>query len=199
MVAAQTSSQQPTQSPVQGNSQQTPAQRGNTDARPTPPPATAVANAKDMTVTGCVMREGTNGFVLSNASSSTASANVAGGVSGSTSSGAAAPGSVGTSGIAKAGPSTSADAAGAAAHPDRYTLTGGQNLASYVGQRVEIVGSVEGGSVGTSGTTSAGAGINASGGVSDSKPSAGAGATDRAGSTQRLSVTSVKAISGACS
>ena len=186
VVAAQTTSQQPTQSPVQGSSQQTPAERGQSDTQPAPPIATAANANKDVTVTGCVMREGTSDFVLSSAST-TGGANVSAGVSGSTSSGP-----VGTSGITSPGATASASTS---AKSGRYMLSGGKDLASYVGQRVEITGKVDASAVGTSGTTTPG--VTASAGTSDHGASASAAASDRT-ATPHLNVSSVKAVTGAC-
>jgi hypothetical protein len=188
VVAAQTTSQQPTQSPIQGSSQQTPAQRGQSDAQPAPPLSTAANANKEVTVTGCVMREGTSDFVLSSASTTGGSATVSAGVSGSTSSGA-----VGTTGTTSSPDSTAS--ATTSAKSGRYMLSGGKDLASYVGQRVEIVGKVDTSAVGTSGSTTPG--VTARAGTSDHGASASASATDRT-ATPHLDVSSVKAVSGAC-
>lgn len=188
VAAAQVQSQQPSQAPVQGNSQQTPTERGQSDAQPGPAAATT-PNSKDITVTGCVMREGTSDYVLSSAATPGGSANVAGGVSGSTS-GAA----IGTSGSTSTSPKS-----------NRYLLNGGGNLSTYVGQRVEVMGHVDTtGTVGTSGATSAGtaaspgAGITASAGASDRDRAAGVSGSAHADAPQRFVVTSVKATTGAC-
>jgi hypothetical protein len=155
LVAAQTSS--PAQQPVTGTSQQSPAQRSQSDAQPAPPIATAATSKDDITMTGCVLREGTSNYVLSSASATGGPAHVAGAVAGSTST---------TPGVS---------ASPAPAKSGRYMLSGGGNLASYVGQRVEIVGRVDTSPVGTTGSK-------------DKTLTA----------TPKLMVSSVKATTGAC-
>ena len=78
-AAAQGSSQAPTQAPTQGNPQQRPTERSN--------PGTARSQTdQQVTLTGCVAREGASDFVLSSAMPTAGSGNGSGGVTGSTSS-----------------------------------------------------------------------------------------------------------------
>src|SRR6187551_1481997 len=88
VAAAQGSSQAPTQAPTQGNPQQRPADRATS-------PAPRINADQQVTLTGCVMREGTSDFVLASAAPSATSGNISGGVTGSTSTGVA--GTSGTS------------------------------------------------------------------------------------------------------
>ncbi len=156
VAAAQTTTQTPTQSPVQGSTQ------GITGQAPTPTAKTG----RQLTVTGCVVREsehtkarggalGTglgaaNEYVLANAvmgqSGGNANAQIAGSVPGSTSTGStstgagsAATGTTGTSGSAATTPSP------APRGELTYSLTGNResDLTQHVGKRVEIVGTVD--------------------------------------------------------
>ena len=128
---AQGSTQTPTQAP-QSNSQQRPSER-------TPATGARTQTDQQVTLTGCVMREGGSDFVLSSAMPSSASGNLSSGVTGSTSSGA-----IGTTGT-----STSSATSGIGAAGTRYRLSGERDLSSYVGQRVEIVGRMDAGTSAT--------------------------------------------------
>ena len=83
VAAAQGSSQAPTQAPTPGNPEQRPADRAAV-ARP------RINADQQITLTGCVMREGPSDFVLASASPSGTSGNISGGVTGSTSTGSPA-------------------------------------------------------------------------------------------------------------
>src|SRR5262249_44952823 len=123
-AAAQVNTQTPTQSPVPSNEQTAPSTPSSSSS------ATRAQTGQQMTIVGCVAREGTsdNEFVLNNASM-VPPANLSGGVAGSTSATTpktGAAGAIGTTG------STSTMT---------YVLGGSKekDLSQYVGQRVEIV------------------------------------------------------------
>jgi hypothetical protein len=172
--AAQGSSQAPVQAPTAGNPQQRPAERAN----PTTP---RTQSDQQVTLTGCVVRDGANDFVLASAMPSGASGNVSAGVPGSTSAGA-----VGTTGSSSG---SSATTTGTAAM--RYRLSGERDLDQYLGQRVEIVGR-------TDGSASAGATSPATAGVGTRSTSPGpTSATGSAAGTTSDSPRSTAPTTGA--
>src|SRR4051812_3089424 len=118
VTSAQGSSQTPAAAPSPGN-QQRPAERTTT-------PQARTRTDQQITLTGCVAREGTD-IVLASA---TPSGNASSGAAGSTST---AP--TGTSGSA-AGAATVGTSGTAAS---RYRLSGERDLDQYIGQRVEVV------------------------------------------------------------
>jgi hypothetical protein len=188
---------------------------------------------RQVTLIGCVQAGGTHmaggaspGGAGSTASSQGADAgfmltNVS---PGGTMAGGASPqtGSTGAAGTSGAAGSATAGAGMAGAGAGSYRLTGGQNLKQYVGQRVEVSGTLvtEAGGSGaartgsTAGGSTAGAGGSAAAGGSGSATgagsAAGAGSATGAGgsaigrgagasgsaSVQTLRVTSVKPASG---
>ena len=142
---------------------QQPPAGGSPGASPQPPSDRPAAQS--MTVTGCLQAasdaaggapaaaaepaapgaKAAGGFVLTNV---TPAGSMAGG---STAPGAKTPGAAtGTTGAGATGTSGSSAAS-------RYRLTGGENLQQYVGQKVEVTGSVAGGA-GSSSTTPPAAG-----------------------------------------
>jgi hypothetical protein len=199
VTAAQGSSQAPTQAPAQGNPQQRPADRND--------PGTARSQTdQQVTLTGCVAREGATDVILTSAMTAGASANTSGGVTGSTStavtgsSGSAAGSATGTSGT----------------NSTRYRLSGERDLDQYIGQRVEVVGRIE-----PSANTSPGTAATGGSGITAIKPpdsptvgggaapspgaptgtgGASAGATTRSStaSLPKVTITSVRAVGGNC-
>ena len=142
---------------------QQPPASGSPGASPQPPSDRPAAQS--MTVTGCLQAasdaaggapaaaaepaapgaKAAGGFVLTNVTPAGSMA------SGSTAPGAKTPGAAtGTTGAGATGTSGSSAAS-------RYRLTGGDNLQQYVGQKVEVTGSVAGGA-GSSSTTPGAAG-----------------------------------------
>lgn len=226
-AADQAATQTPTQSPVQGG---TPGASQQQTARPLPP-----ATAGQITVTGCVTREVAGQFALSNAVPSSAAATAsrtesAGAIASSTGTPASSgttPGTAGTSG-SPGRPATDQPASAASATAVRnatYSLTGDREneLEKYVGQRLEIVGTVDGaaaagGSADTAnvpGSSGAGeAGSAAAGGDASRAPvtrpegstSAGAdanrgrvpGGAPASGHTPRLNIVSFRVAGGEC-
>ena len=145
-----------------GVAAQQPPAGGSTGASPQPPSDRPAQSAQSMTVTGCLQAasdaggapaaaaepaapgaKAAGGFVLTNVTPAGSMA------SGSTAPGAKTPGAAtGTTGAGATGTTGSSTAS-------RYRLTGGesQNLQQYVGQKVEVTGSVAGGAGSPSSTT----------------------------------------------
>ena len=186
--------QAPTQAPVQGNSQQRPAGRND--------PGTARTQTdRQVTLVGCVARDGATDMILTGATPASASGNASAGVTGSTSTGV-----TGTSGTA-AGAAVGTTGVGSS----RYRLSGERDLEEYVGQRVEIVGRMEPGAAASAGVAATGsAGILGTpppesptvGGAGAPSPGA---ATGTSGSTQastatlpKVTITSVRVVAGNC-
>jgi hypothetical protein len=167
VAAEQTATQTPTQSPVQSG---TPGASQQPPPRPDP-----TVTAGQVTMTGCVTREVAGQFALSNAVRSAAAAasrpdgdEAPRGSAGSTDRGSTGA-ATGTSGSTRAGSAAGTD-------DMTYSLAGDREneLEQYVGQRVEIVGSL--GVPATSGGTSGG-------------DTVGAGGSGRSGDTAREPVT----------
>jgi hypothetical protein len=145
--------------------QQPPA--GGSPAGSPQPPSDRPA-AQSMTVTGCLQAasDAAGGAPAAAAEPAAAGAKAGGFVltnvtpAGSAASGAKTPGAAtGTTGAGATGTSGSSAAS-------RYRLTGGENLQQYVGQKVEVTGSVAGGSGASStapGAAGSPAGASASG------------------------------------
>ena len=178
--ANQATTQTPTQSPVQSGTQGVGAPGARTQEPATTPSTAArsAAQANALTLTGCIER-GVNGeFMLSTASAGSTGAT---GTSGNSSP------SVGGSISAGSQPGARASASAA-----MYRLSG-QDFAKYVGQRVEIVGSVQpGGASSTASATSSGSSATASADrpAAGATPGAAAGApteSPRAGAGDRAS------------
>ena len=185
VVAAQNPS--PTQAPTQGNPQQRPAERNETG---TP----RVETDKQVTLVGCVAKEGASDIILTGAMAASTSGNVAGGVTGTTST---AP--VGTSGATTGG----ATAATGSATASKYRLSGERDLDQFVGQRVEIVGRMDPSDTAkSSGAPNASSGsVTPGGAASDSKSStSGTSGSASAASapTPHVTITSVRAMGGSC-
>jgi hypothetical protein len=192
VAAAQNPS--PTQAPTPGNSQQRPAERRETG---TP----RVQTDQQVTLVGCVAREGANDIILNSAVPTGTSGNAASGVAGATPTAPAA-----TSGAA-AGGTTAAATAGATA--SKYRLSGERDLDQFIGQRVEIVGRMDpsaasntaSASAGSSTTTPAPAAPSA-GATADAKSStagaAGASSATATAAIPRVTITSVRAMGGSC-
>ena len=184
VVAAQNPS--PTQAPTQGNPQQRPTERSETG---TP----RVETDKQVTLVGCVAKEGASDIVLTGAMAPSTSGNVAGGVTESTST---AP--VGTSGAAIGGATGTAGSATAS----KYRLSGERDLDQFVGQRVEIVGRMDPSDAAKSpGAPNASSGSATPGGAaSDSKSSTSSTSSTPAASapTPHVTITSVRAMGGSC-
>jgi hypothetical protein len=203
----------------------------------TPRPA-PTATAGQITVTGCVTREVAGQLALSNAmtpaAGATARTETGGAVAGSTGTSSrdgSAAATAGTSGTASAGANAGVGAGGAAAQSPRtsasgntmnYSLAGDREneLEKYVGQRVEIVGTVDGASAaatagasspGSSSSTgaagSAGAGSDAArppvtrpeGSTSSGADANRGGAPAASGHAQRLNIVSFRPVGGECS
>jgi pilus assembly protein FimV len=196
-AAGQNAPQAPAPSPAPGSTQSAPAGEQQREA----------ARDNEITVIGCVAREGdaaSNEFVLRNASMAPAAgASAAAGA-------ATKPGGDTAVGTTGAGP----DAKAAAGRS--FALTGDResSLATYVGQRVEIVGRMApGGAAGVAGAAGApaarggDAGAPAPGaGDSAARPGdAGQGAqpgqgrpAGQAGTMPELTIVSVKPAAGSC-
>jgi len=212
MASGQGANQSPTQAPTAGNPLQRPADRATT-------PSPRTRTDQQVTLTGCVRREGANEFVLADAMPSGQPENLFGGVTGSTSTGVA-----GTSGTSAASPVPGIGSAG-----NRYRLSGERDLVDYVGQRVEIVGRMDAATAtsggrptgstdlgtpglgrpasgaGTPGSDAniPGAGTSAAGATSDSTPGptgsqSTAGRAAAAPPTPHVTITSVRALGGPC-
>jgi hypothetical protein len=175
VAAAQGSAQAPTQAPAQGNSEQRPVDRNN-------PGAARSQTDQQVTLTGCVAREGSSDFVLESA--------VATGTSGNSST--AVPGSTSTAAVGTSGSASSSTSAATAA-TTKYRLSGERDLVEYVGQRVEIVGRMDAKVDAKAGASSA---------PSDSSRGAAASAPGAASATstpmQHVTITSVRAVGGSC-
>jgi hypothetical protein len=210
LAATVTAAQAPTQAP-QGQSQQTPADRIAS-------PAARTQSDQQVTLTGCMTRQGDSDFVLASAKPSGASVNSSSGVPGTTSTGP-----VGTSGTS-VGSATAGAGSTSPASPTRYRLSGERDLADYVGQPVEIVGRLDAKAAasGTStGSATPAAGKDSpAGAISDatrgttgdskSDSAAASGASSSAGAASRSSIagqtaamphvtiTSVRALGGTC-
>ena len=205
IASAQTANQTPTQSPVQGSTQ---GISGQTRV------GTNTETGTQITVTGCIAREsehttarggllGTgvgaaNEFVLANAttarSGATANAQIASGVSGSTSTGTTA-GATGTTGTtAGAVGTTNTTTARTTTAGTAYGLTGSREneLALYVGKRVEIVGTIDANTRGAG--ASANVGVNAGGTATQAGVSA---ETQAAPNLQQLTIVSFRPLEGA--
>jgi hypothetical protein len=184
VVAAQNPS--PTQAPTQGNPQQRPAERND-------PGAPRIETDKQVTLVGCVAREGASDIILTGAAVTPAgtSGNGAGGVTGSTST---AP--VGTSGAATAG----ATAATGPATASKYRLSGERDLDQFIGQRVEIVGRMDPGEAAKApGAPNASTGsAPASESASDGKSSTADTSSKASAPTPHVTITSVRAMGGNC-
>jgi hypothetical protein len=130
LAATAAAAQAPTSAPTPG-SQLRPADRAST---PTP----RIQTDRQVTLTGCVARQGSD-IILASAMPS---GNASGGVPGSTSTGPA-----GTAGTTSAPPVVgTAGSAGS-----RYRLSGERDLDQFIGQRVEIVGRMDPDAVGVAG------------------------------------------------
>jgi hypothetical protein len=163
--ANQATTQTPTQSPVQSGSQGV----GAPGARTQEPASTSTrAAAAPLTLTGCIERGANGEFMLSTASAGSTGAT---GTSGNSSP------SVG--GSISAGGAASTPGARASATAAMYRLSG-QDFAKYVGQRVEIVGTVQPG--GASSTASATSGSSSATASAD-RPAGGVSAGAAAGAT----------------
>ena len=164
--ANQATSQTPTQSPVQSGTQGVGAP-GTRSQEPATTPSTAARSAaqpNQMTLTGCVAQGPGGEFTLNTAAAGSsgaagASGNISPGVGGSISAGASATGGT------RAG---------------MYRLSG-QDFTKLVGQRVEIVGTVQPSTGSSSATASATSSPGAT--ASTDRPSATASAPDRSSST----------------
>lgn len=214
-AAPQTPVQAPVQSSTPGASQQQPD-------RPVPTPA-----AGQITVTGCVTREVAGQFALSEAALSPAAAGAIAGSTGAASRDGATAGATGTSGSAGGasagvGVSGSTGTAGGArtgasittASNTTYSLAGDREneLEKHVGQRVEIVGTLDATAPGGSSAGAGGAASSDPGAADDrdsapvTKPEGSAdrgdanrGAAAASGHAQRLNIVSFRAIGGQCS
>jgi hypothetical protein len=168
--ANQATTQTPTQSPVQSGTQGVGAPGTRTQEPATTPSTTtrSAAPANALTLTGCIERGANGEFMLSTASAGSTGATGATGTSGNSSP------SVGGSISAGSQPGARASASAA-----MYRLSG-QDFAKYVGQRVEIVGSVQpSGASSTASATSSGSSATASA----DRPAGGASAGASAGAT----------------
>jgi hypothetical protein len=188
VTAAQGSSQAPTQAPAQGNSQQRPVDRND-------PGAARSQTDQQVTLVGCVARDGATDVILTGAMPAGASGNSAGTVTGSTSAGV-----TGTSGTA-AGSATGTTGAATA----RYRLSGERDLDQYVGQRVEVVGRMDPDAKASAGRAPAGGAATPSPGAVAGTSGASAGSTTRGDSTAvptaslpKITLTSVRAVDGNC-
>lgn len=170
VTAAQGSSQAPTQAPAQGNSQQRPVERND-------PGAARTQTDQQVTLVGCVARDGATELILTSAMAAGASGNSSGGVTASTSTGV-----TGTSGTAAGSPTATGGTT-----TSRYRLSGERDLAEYVGQRVEVVGRMD---------RSAKAG--AANGPSTGSPARSDSNTAPTASLPKVTITSVRAVDGNC-
>lgn len=214
VVSAQSVDQTPTNSPVQGNTQQSPdrprpgtaTQPGTQQGTPTGTRSASQSGSSAsadnrITVSGCVMRGASAGdYTLGSLSREASDTQARAGVAGSNATGNNS--SVGTSGST----------------PSSYGLMGSssQNLSQYLGQRVEIVGTTSSGQSGatstagstpglgnTRGTTGTGMAVepDAQANRGGSSNSASVSATTAAGATtptEHLTVVSVRRVPGNC-
>ena len=188
VTAAQGSSQAPTQAPAQGNSQQRPVERND-------PGAARSQTDQQVTLVGCIARDGATDVILTGAIPSGPSGNNAGTVTGSTSTGV-----TGTSGTA-AGSATGTTGTATA----RYRLSGERDLDQYVGQRVEVVGRMDSDAKAGGGSAPAGGSATPSSGAAIGTSGTSAGAAVRSESTAaptaslpKITLTSVRAVGGNC-
>ena len=211
-TAGQVNPQTPSQAPVQGNQQGTVGQ---------PRPAARTPTGDQITIVGCVAREGTGSeFLLSNAMmANSPSANIAGGVAGSTSADrpSGAPGStVGTTGTGNAGvtgggatPSAGASTRSTTSAPGMtYSLTGDREkeLSQFVGQKVEIVGTPDGRASAPVSPSPDAAATPRRDRPAEAPPAAGnptipaPGGASASGTTpvQRVEIVSFRAVAGTC-
>jgi hypothetical protein len=150
--------------------------------------------ANNVTVTGCLAREG-SGFILNNARMDTTA-----GTSGSTAAGATTSGTASTTG-------TNASASMSNGPAMNWMLSGGDDLDKHVGHKIQVTGKTDWNASmsHTSTASAAGAGTTAT----SPNPTSTAGATGTTGSTEkgaeahgaqpRLDVQSVKMIATSCS
>ncbi len=155
--------------------------------------------AQSMTVTGCLQAasEGAGGAAAGAAAEASPGTQARGGFvltnvtpAGSMASGSTAPGAK-TPGSATG--TTGGGATGTAGTTARYRLTGGENLQQYVGQKVEVTGSIAGGS--GSGSSSATPAPGAAGSAAGSATSG----SSRGQDGQALRVASVRPTGERCS
>ena len=182
VTAGQGSSQAPTQAPAQGNPLQRPVERND-------PGAARTQTDQQVTLVGCVARDGATDVILTSAMPASASGNVSGGVTGSTSTGI-----TGTSGTA-AGSATGTSGA----VTSRYRLSGERDLDEYIGQRVEVVGRMDPSANTSAGNAPTGAATPSSGAAAGAGPSAGsAPRSSTAAPLPKVTITSVRAVGGNC-
>ena len=198
-ATGQTSSQTPTQSPVQSNTSQTTptSQRSSTSPR--------TATEQNVTLTGCVMKVpgssssvagANNTFMLSNATASNETAHPS-------ANGSTASTSTAEAGATTPSPRTGSTTTGISGQGNgmSYMLEGTQasNLSQYVGQRVEVVGHIEGGAVGTSGTATGAAGAPAATSGTNDPHEGPQTKTGTSGTAMpRVTVSSVRPMTGSC-
>jgi hypothetical protein len=185
VVAAQNPS--PTQAPTQGNPQQRPAERND-------PGAPRVETDKQVTLVGCVAREGASDIVLTGAATPAGtSGSVAGGVTGSTSTAA-----IGTGGAATG----AATATTGSAVASKYRLSGERDLDQFIGQRVEIVGRMDPGDAakapGSPNASSGSATPSEAGGDSNKSATSSSSTSAASAPTPHVTITSVRAMGGSC-
>jgi len=135
----QAANQTPTQSPVQSGTQ---SPGSTTSTRPGTQTTTGAA-AAPLTLVGCIERGGSADFVLMSASAGDRSPAGAAGTTGNVSPSVGGSTSAGSGTGTTAGSRVGTTASTAGGHQSgMYRLTGSQDLSKYVGQRVEIVGTI---------------------------------------------------------
>jgi hypothetical protein len=165
----------------------TPAQRSST----------TTDKMHDVTVTGCLARDASGGFMLNNARMETEASTTT------------TTGSTTTAGATTTAPRTNAGAAMSNAPAMNWVLSGSNDLDKHVGHRIQVTGKTSWDSTmsRTSTTSAAGAGTTAAtpepttttAGTTGTRDEQRKGDRDARGMQPRLDVQSIKMISASCS